>query len=242
VIGRRSGASQVWCVSLLIRLVSGTRTEVVWVFPRTICTKWRGIVKGNKTRIQRYDHVDIVDIPGEFLQQIRDANRERCESDPLMSRFSATIQYECAGKTHFVHAQKLAKDGGRFLFNAGHAGIRWQETDEGAQILEQGPLCVIYEYESSLFHDSDAMHALASEDNLNASMAWGDDEMQAFGRVHLLMGRLAPSQDDQSVTIAAVLASLQVSGLGKFSAHDWQEFILLRASLSSSIANVFQTC
>ena len=195
----------------------------------------------NRTKLQRYEHVDIVEIPSDSLQWVRDVNRERCESDALMPRFSPEMQYVCAGKTHFVHAQKLGKDGGRFLFNEGQVSIRWKATDaEGPQITEQGPLCAIYE--SSLFHDSAAMHALAADDNLNAAVQWGEDEMQAFGRVHLMMERLAPSQGGQQMTADGLLASLQVSGLGRFSSDDWKQFILLRSSLPTSIALILKTC
>jgi len=94
--------------------------------------------KANKTKLQRYGHVDLIEIPSESSQQICNANRDRCQSDNLMPRFSSEIQYVCASKTHFVHAQKLAKEGTRTLFNKGEQIIRWQESDsEGALIMEQ---------------------------------------------------------------------------------------------------------
>ena len=73
----------------------------------------------NKTKLQRYTCVDLIEIPEECLKAIRDENRERCEADSLMPRFSAKIQYVCASKTHFVHAHKLANDGTRPVSNAG---------------------------------------------------------------------------------------------------------------------------
>ena len=71
----------------------------------------------NKTRLQRYGHVDLMEVPKEHLDQFRETNRQLCESDPLMPRFSAKMVYATAGKTHFVHAHKLAQDGNRTLFN-----------------------------------------------------------------------------------------------------------------------------
>ena len=130
----------------------------------------------NKTKLQRYQFVDLIEIPQDQLQQVRDANRERCEADAFMPRFSSQIQYVCASQTHFLHAQKLAQEGTHSIFNNGEVPIRWQEADtEGAQILEQGPLCAMYG--SSLLHDIDATSALASDDNLNAGVQWGEDEM-----------------------------------------------------------------
>ena len=78
----------------------------------------------NKTKLHRYGHVDLIEIPAEALQEIRKANRERCEADDLMPRCAENIQYVCGSKTHFVHGQKLAKDGTRTLFNKGEIRLR----------------------------------------------------------------------------------------------------------------------
>jgi hypothetical protein len=176
--------------------------------------------KANKTKLQRYGHVDLIEIPTFQLPQIVAANQERCLADDLMPRCGENLQYVCVSKTHFVHAQKLAKEGIRTLFNNGDVPIRWQETDtEGLEIMARGPLCAIYD--SSLLNDIDATNALASDDNLNAAVQWGEDEMQAFGRVHTMMDRLAPSQavapsqDGYQLTVDGMIDSLKVSGLGK---------------------------
>ena len=80
--------------------------------------------KANKTKLQRYQQVDLVEIPADQLQEVRDVNSKRCEDDALMPRFSQRIKYVCASKTHFVHAHKLALDGGHTLFNKGDMPIR----------------------------------------------------------------------------------------------------------------------
>ena len=143
----------------------------------------------NRTKRHRYDHVDVIEIPDTARQQILDANRELCETTALMPRFSPDIKYVCASKTHFVHAHKLAKDGSRTIYNKGEVPIKWQANDEeGAQILENGPLCIIFG--SPLLLDVEATTALCAEDNLNAEVQWGDDEIQAFGRVHEMVERI----------------------------------------------------
>ena len=150
--------------------------------------------KANKTKLLHYQQVDLAEIPADQLQEVRDVNRKRCDGDALMPRFSQRIEYVCASKTHFVHAQKLARDGNRIIFNKGEVPIRWQEADaEGAQILEQGPACAIYG--EGLLLDIDAAHALASDDNLNTGVQWGEDEMQAFGRVHAMMEKWLPAKE-----------------------------------------------
>ena len=70
----------------------------------------------NKTKLHRYGHVDLIEIPSDLLVQSRQENRERCEADKLMPRFPPVMQYVCASKTHVVHAQKLGEEGTRTLF------------------------------------------------------------------------------------------------------------------------------
>ena len=81
--------------------------------------------KANKTKLQRYQYVDLIEIPKDCVQHILDVNRERCAADGLMPRFSPHLHYVCASKTHVAHAQKLAKDGSRSMFNTGEVPLRW---------------------------------------------------------------------------------------------------------------------
>ena len=88
-----------------------------------------------------------------------------------------------------AHACKLEKEGNRKLFNCG-ADINWGDnTEEGLLIREQGPVCAVFKREP--LHDRDAACALSVDDILNANCQMGEDEMQAFGRVHVMMERLA---------------------------------------------------
>ena len=48
--------------------------------------------KANKTKISRYDHVALIEIPEEKLQEIRDTNRARCDTDPLMPKYSPSMR------------------------------------------------------------------------------------------------------------------------------------------------------
>ena len=121
-------------------------------------------IKNEMTQVQRYQYVDLIKIPKESLQKVLQVNRDRCEADPLMPRFSSKIKYVCITKTHFVHAHKLAKDGNHTVYNRGEDPIRWRDADtEGAQIIEQGPLCAMYS--RRMFKDIEATDALANADN-----------------------------------------------------------------------------
>jgi len=113
---------------------------------------------------ESYDCVDLIKIPNKSLQKVLQFNRDRCEADPLMPRFSSKIRYVCLTKAHFVHAHKLAKDGTHTLYNKGEDPIRWDDADtEGAQIIEHGPLCAMYS--RRMFKDIEAADAVADEDN-----------------------------------------------------------------------------
>ncbi len=122
-------------------------------------------IKDKMTQRQRYEYVDLIKIPKESLQKVLQVNRDRCEADPLMPRFSSKIRYVCITKTHFVHAHKLAKDGTHTLYNRGEDPVRWQDADtEGAQIIEHGPLCAMYS--RRMFKDIEAADAVANQDNI----------------------------------------------------------------------------
>ena len=191
----------------------------------------------NTTKTRRYTHVDVVKIPEEYLLEIREANRIYCSVDDLMPRYSDEIEYITLSKTHFVHAHKLAQEGNRGLWNDKKVPIKWLDKDEeGLLILEQGPICQIFE--EGLFEDKDALIALASEDNMNAGIQLGEDEMQAFGRTHQLITKLG----DQKFTDASVLEKIRVGGMGTFSDSEWLHMIKLRAGLPTPVADVLQTC
>lgn len=201
--------------------------------------------KANKTKIKRYGCVDIVEIPSERMEEIKDKCRERSKQDPLMPKFSEDAEYVCMTKTHFTHAQKLAQDGNRFLQNEPGNSICWQADDtEGALILKNGPMCQIYDWQ--LFEDGPAMDTVGSEDNLNANVQMGEDEMQAFGRVskHMEDMDVCIQEGDEEVRkiVDIVVKKLQVVGLGQFTWDDWRGFIMLRATLPPTMATVMQTC
>ena len=66
-------------------------------------------VMTRRTKLARYGHVDLIEIPKEKLEEIREANRLECEAEPLLPRYSPDMIYVMGSKTHFVHAHKLAQ-------------------------------------------------------------------------------------------------------------------------------------
>ena len=195
----------------------------------------------NKTNLDRYHHVQIIEVPDAFLQQVREANKVKCKNDPLMPNYSPDMKYICLGKTHFVHAQKLAADGGRTLYNQNHTPITWQESDkEGAEIMHLGPLCRIYD--GQLLHDEEAVRALASDDNLNAVVQMVEDEMQAYGRASDMFDKIVANDEHGRANTSQILATLETIGLGQFRSDEWKSFVALRVSLSQCHSQVLQQC
>ena len=119
--------------------------------------------------------VAVIEIPSDKLQEVHDSIRATCNAEPLLPQFSSNIKYVCLAMQHFVHAHKLAKEGSRTLYNGvpgrllngePHTQIAWSEADsEAAEILEQGPLCVIYV--PDLFYESEMAIEIAVADNSN---------------------------------------------------------------------------
>ena len=144
--------------------------EVVW----DCCT--------NGIKLNRYGAVDVVKIPVNKLEAVRKVNCEGCEENELMPPYSHSIEYGCLTKTHFVHALKLGKQGGRTVFNMGKLHIKWSRRDvEAQEINTQGVLCAIYDEE--ILDDSAALSGVMADDNLNASVQMREDETQAYSRV-----------------------------------------------------------
>ena len=196
----------------------------------------------NKTKVSRYREVEVVELAGGNMKDILEANKQKCEGSTLMPAFSPAIQFGCLTKTHFVHAQKLGKDGRHTLFDEGKVRIRWPENDEEGQLIsQQGPLCVVFD--SALLEDPEALSSVMSDDNLNASVQMAEDEMHCYGRVHALFDLLAPSQQpNSSIETSQVLEKLRGAGLGSFTEDQWMHFILLRGQLPSLVSMIFQTC
>ena len=197
--------------------------------------------RANKTKLQRYGHVSLIEIPPHMSEKIRKINAELCQTDSFMPKFSAKMKYICADKTHFVHAQKLCKDGNRTLFDQGKVPIKWREGDsEGQLIQDQGPLCQLYS--SALLKDKEALDALAGDDNLNATVQWSQDEMQAYGRVHETVERLSGGAAGQNSAADAtqVIQSLEMAGLGQFTLDDWESLLALRQTLPTAISKCLQ--
>ena len=71
----------------------------------------------NGTKVERYNHVELVLIPPDLKASILKANEEKCASDPLLPAFSKDMIYVTVTNTHFTHAAKLAKQGDTTFYN-----------------------------------------------------------------------------------------------------------------------------
>ena len=185
----------------------------------------------NGVYLERYNYVAVVRIPTDRLDDFRRINEKKCETDPMMPAFSATMRYGILMKTHWTHACKLAKSG-RLLFNTAPKIIfRGKEWDE---IREKGVLCL--EYDASLLDDKEALACVMSQDNLNAAIAMQEGEVQAFGRLSTIMAN-SENQDAR-----AIVAELKSVGVSNYSEEDLMSMLRLREKLPGRLATAFLSC
>ena len=198
----------------------------------------------NGVQPRRYKHVDIVKIPLHKLEEFRTLNRNGCEGDPLMPKFAEGMTYVCLTNTHFTHAQKLAKDGNRTLFDQNKVPIAFRDDDvEANEIQKHGPLCAIYD--EKLLDDHDAVQALMQEDNMNASVQMGEDEMSALTAVERTIEQMGPDARDKQkdLDIKKILQRVRTVGCcGNFSDLHIAHFIKFCGLVPKRIAEDFRTC
>ena len=190
----------------------------------------------NGVKVTRYKQVDCVRIPDDMLTEFRQYNKDKCEMDSLMPKFSPTMRLASLTKTHFTTANKLAQDASRTFFNEGNAQITYKpENVEGHKILEEGVLCVVYKPELML--DTEAFMAVMNADNENADLEMEEDEVQAQGRVENAIA-LCQNKGDAK----AVFEFMQKAGLRAYSELQTKALISFRLALSSQVAQCFRTC
>ena len=166
-----------------------------------------------------------------------------------MPAYSPNIQYGCASKTHFVFAHKLGKDATHTLYNINEVHIRWRADDtEGKLISAGGPLCVVYD--SALLSNAAALTSAMRDDNMDASVQMGTDEMHAYGHVDIVFAALAspPIGSGGCLTIRQeieaeyFLATSRCAGLGAFTGEEFVHFISLRRMLPPHVSATFRVC
>ena len=193
----------------------------------------------------RYTVVNLVRVPADQLESFRELNKDKCESDSFMPRFSPEMKYACLTKSHFCHAMKLREDGGRYLYNDGKTLICKQRDQEGSEdrlIAEQGVVAQIFK--SELYNDKEAMLAIMTTDNDDADVEMGEDEIQAQGRIESAITTITKrTGTGEKPTKQNVLAYVKGSGPGlrHWSEAQFTYFIDFRLSIHPDVASVFRT-
>ena len=120
----------------------------------------------NGTSLQRYDCVDLVEIPAGKLDLFLRFNKTQCDRGNCTPLFNPDMEYVLLTKTHFTFAHMLIRDGGRTLYNfPAMREIKLLPSDrEGRRIQEQGIQASIFD--SELFWHEEAMWSYAKQDNL----------------------------------------------------------------------------
>ena len=195
----------------------------------------------NKTRIARYVAVKAVILEGDFLIKTRAANEEKCRGDPLMPNYSPKMDLGLLKLTHFVHSQKLFKDGCRTLYNLGAVKIKLQDDDEeGKAMMEYGPLTILYS--SGLLKDEEALNALMREDNENATINLKEDTMVTYGSIDRIITSLVKSAQPGSqplTDVECLKACKAVLQEARFTEEMLLTLIRFRGRLSVVVSEVF---
>ena len=143
--------------------------------------------------------------------------------------------------THFVHSQKLFKDGCRTLYNLGAVKIKLQDDDEeGKAMMQYGPLTILYS--SGLLKDEEALNALMREDNENATINLKEDTMATYGSTDRVLTGLAKSAQpgSQPLTYVACLKACKaVLQEARFTEDMLLTLIRFRFRLSPLLSEVF---
>ena len=74
----------------------------------------------NGLKLSRDDHVKVMQIPQKYLEEVRTMNAQKClTAEPRLAPASTDFVYAVLTKTHFVHAWKIAENGGATLYDNG---------------------------------------------------------------------------------------------------------------------------
>ena len=92
-------------------------------------------------------------------------------------------------------------------------------------------------YSKELWNDKAALFAIMREDNLNASIARAETELNYFGLVHDIV-----SECTQGRTVNEVMAKIEELGYGSFERKHWKCLAEFRLCLSSAQAKMLLDC
>ena len=202
--------------------------------------------KGTSKR--RYGQVRLVEVPETVMKSWLSAIQKKARMNPFLANFQAMSHtgplYATLNCTHFVGAQRLILEGGR-RYKDQPDGLRFQlreDDSEGRLIQSQGVLASVYT--AKLWDDSAALLAIMREDNLDAEIAKGETELDAFGHASRVVSELTVGYEQQGKVIKAeeVMAKLEEMGYGTMPAKDWQHLVNFRLFLSKAHADMLLDC
>lgn len=189
----------------------------------------------------RYRCVDVVRVPADQLEAWRLINKNKCDNDALMPKYSSDMCFACLTKTHFTHGVKLSEDGNRSLFNKGTIPIQFNPAGvEAKKIREDGLIVCVYSEE--LWKDKDAMIALMNVDNGDADVQMKEDELQFQGRLDAKIRDLEaqiPPKNLEGKDPVKVLAAMKAIGLRTFTSEQAAAYITFRLAQSEQTGDMF---
>ena len=138
----------------------------------------------------RYRDATVVMVPKEHQAEFRKYNADMTSADPRLPPSSGKARFALLGKNHLVTALKILRAGSFTSSDTGEPLVPPPGDAALAAAIKQGIYCDVLG--EGLWGDHEAIAALLAEDNLNASVEMGTNEMELLS----FMSAELPSKSD----------------------------------------------
>ena len=124
----------------------------------------------NGTSMRRYQHVKLVEVPEEMVQEWLATNMQKAKLNPQLADFAAMSHtepyYASLNGTHFAEAHKLIMEGKRRFWDEPEARrFMLNPADEEGRIIQESGVTALV-YSAELWGDPAALLALLREDDI----------------------------------------------------------------------------
>ena len=162
----------------------------------------RSIIMDGFSR-HRYRDATVVMVPASEATSFRKYNEDMAAGDAKLPPASGSARFALLGKNHLVTALKMLRIGSFVMSGTGDPIMPPPNDAALGMALKEGIYCDVLG--EALWHDTEAIAALLAEDNLNASVEMGTNEVEIleFMGDELAAKSGAPSAKSRFEEIAA---------------------------------------
>ena len=135
----------------------------------------RSIITDGFSR-HRYRDATVVMVPAAEAAQFRKFNETMSANDPKLPPNSPKAKFALLSKNHLVTALKLLRLGSHTMADSGEPIVANPQDVALAKAMREGIYCDVLG--EALWNDPDALKAIMAEDNLNACVEMGTNEVE----------------------------------------------------------------